>query len=110
MISYEDFTKPDIRVGQIIEAEDLPKARNPSFKLTINFGATLGERISCAQLTENYTPQKLVGMLVLGVVNLPPMRIAGVESTVLTLGAKDEAGHCVLATVERDAVVGGQIY
>jgi len=51
---YEDFQKLDIRVGKIVEAEDFPEARKPSYKLKIDFGENIGIKKSCAQLPQNY--------------------------------------------------------
>jgi tRNA-binding protein len=75
MAVYEDFQKLDVRVGKIIEVEDFPQARKPSFKLRIDFGDDIGVKRSCAQLTQNYTKDELDGRLVLGVVNLPRRQI-----------------------------------
>src|SRR6185437_3066010 len=84
-ITWDDFTKVDIRVGRIVEAEDFPKARKPAYKLRIDFGE-LGVKTSSAQITKYYDKVDLVGKLVLAVVNFPPRQIATFFSEVLTLG------------------------
>ncbi len=55
MATIDDFNQLDIRVGRIVEVEDFPEARKPSYKLKIDFGKELGIKRSCAQLVKNYT-------------------------------------------------------
>jgi|SRR5579875_927233 len=85
LISPDEFFRADVRVGLVLEAEEFPAARNPAYKLLIDFGE-LGTRTSSAQLTTLYQPGDLVGRLVIAVVNFPPRRIAGFRSEVLVLG------------------------
>ncbi len=75
MAAIEDFDKLDIRVGKIIEVNDFPEARKPSYKLTIDFGSEIGVKHSSAQLVKHYKKEELVGKKVLGVVNFPPRQI-----------------------------------
>lgn len=111
MATYEDFLKIDIRVGKIVKVEDFPEARKPAYKLTIDFGPEVGQKVSSAQLVKHYDKEELLGRLVLGVVNFPPKKIGPFVSEVLTLGAPDEQGDCVLVEPSKeDAVVGGRLY
>ncbi len=85
-IAFSDFLKVDIRVGQIIELLDNPKARQPAYVLTIDFGE-FGKKTSSAQITENYSKEELLGKQIIAVVNFPVKRVAGVKSEVLVLAA-----------------------
>jgi len=109
MTGLEAFGALDLRVGRILAAEPLARARKPAYKLSLDLGA-LGLKGSSAQITDLYTPETLIGRLVICAVNLGPRRIAGFTSEVLVLGAPDEAGRVVLLTVEREVSLGGRVY
>ena len=94
-ISFADFLKVDIRVGQVIEVRDNPKSRLPAYVLKIDFGE-LGHKISSAQITENYSQEELIGKQVVAVVNFPPKRVAGVKSEVLVIAAVCQNSGTVL--------------
>lgn len=109
MTGLEAFGALDLRVGRVLVAEPLAGARKPAYKLSIDLGA-LGLKGSSAQITDLYTPETLVGRLVVCAVNLGTRRIAGFTSEVLVLGAPDDAGRVVLLAVERDVPLGGKVY
>ncbi|KAJ56203.1 tRNA-binding protein [Actibacterium mucosum KCTC 23349] len=109
-ISFDDFLKLDIRVGQIVQAEPFPEARKPAIKLWVDFGAEIGVRKSSAQITVHYAPDTLVGKRVMGVVNFPPRQIGKFMSEVLVLGVPDENDAVVLLTPDKDVPLGGRMY
>jgi tRNA-binding protein len=109
-ISWEDFEKVDVRVGNVVEAQPFPEARKPSIKLTVDFGPQVGTRRTSAQLTAHYEPEDLVGRQVIAVVNFPTKRIAGFKSEVLVLGAPDEAGEVVLLSPDHEVPPGGRMF
>ncbi|MGP3698798.1 tRNA-binding protein [Rhodobacter sp. NSM] len=110
MISYDDFSRVDIRVGRITRAEPFPEARKPALKLWVDFGGEIGEKRSSAQITRHYEPERLVGRQVLAVVNFPPRQIGKVLSEVLVLGVPDDAGEVVLIGPDQDVPLGGRLY
>ena len=110
IISYEDFSKVDIRVGTIIFVEDFPQARKPAYKLTIDFGPSIGTKKSSVQITHHYTKEQLMGMQVLGVVNFAPKQIGPFISEALTLGLPDEQGAVVLITPSKKVPNGGKLF
>src|SRR3546814_5091224 len=74
-VTYEDFTRVDVRVGTIVDAQPFPEARRPAFKLWVDLGAEIGVKKSSAQVTVHYDPAGLVGLQVAAVVNFPPRQI-----------------------------------
>jgi tRNA-binding protein len=108
-ISWEEFVKVDLRAGTVVRAEEFPEARKPAYRIWVDFGE-LGVKQTSAQVTRFYSPTGLVGMRVVGVVNLPPKRIAGFESQFLLTGFEHEDGGVVLAQPERDVPDGARLY
>ncbi|MBD3638438.1 MAG: tRNA-binding protein [Crocinitomicaceae bacterium] len=94
-ISWEDFTKVDMRVGTIIAVDDFPEARNPSYKLRIDFG-DLGEKKSSAQITSLYSKEDLLGRQIIAVVNFPKKQIGPFMSECLVLGIYGEGNDVIL--------------
>ena len=109
-IAYADFERVDIRVGTVVDAQPFPEARKPAIKLWVDFGAGIGVKRSSAQLTVHYTPDRLIGRQVMGVVNFPPRRIGGFESEVLVLGLPDENGAVVLLRPDLKVPDGGRMF
>lgn len=109
-ITFEDFLKVDVRVGRVITAEAFPEARKPAYKLTIDFGPTIGVKRSSAQITEHYALDDLPGRLVAAVVNFPPRQIGKFMSEVLTLGFPDERGAVVLFAPDKAVPIGGRLF
>jgi len=101
LITFEDFLKLDIRVGEIIEAEYFEKAKKPAYKLTIDFGEEIGIKKSSAQITSFYTENDLIGKQILAVVNFPKKNIAGFQSEVLVLGTYSEGGVVLVVPDKR---------
>src|SRR5882762_2514745 len=100
MTTFQAFEQLDIRIGTVRSARIHPTARKPSIQLDVDFGA-MGTKQSSAQLTRLYKPEDLVGRQVIGIVNLPPRRIADFTSEVLVLGALPDAETVVLLGPDR---------
>lgn len=109
-ITFDDFMKVDIRVGQITRVEPFPEARKPAYKLWVDMGPELGVKKSSAQITVHYDLETLVGRKVMAVVNFPPRQIGPVMSEVLVLGVPDEDNEVVLLKPDLDVPVGGRLY
>ncbi len=109
-ISYSDFRKVDMRVGQVLSAADFPEARKPAYRLEIDFGKEIGVKKSSAQLTKRYSKDALVGRRVIAIVNFAPKQIANFSSEVLVLGVDDGDGGIILLQPESDATPGTQVY
>ncbi|WP_405572012.1 tRNA-binding protein [Winogradskyella sp. Asnod2-B02-A] len=86
IITYEDFTKVDLRIGTIIDVKDFPNAHRPAYQLTIDFG-DLGIKKSSAQITTQYQKEDLLKRQIVAVVNFPKKQIANFMSECLVVGA-----------------------
>jgi len=108
MLEWSDFEKIDMRVGRIVEIQDFPEARNPSYKLKIDFGKEIGIKKSAAQITELYKKEDLLNRLVVCVVNFKPKQIANFVSECLVMGAYSEDGVVLLKT-DKEIKIGSKI-
>ena len=104
IITFEDFTKVDLRIGTIIEVNDFPEARRPAYQIKIDFG-DLGMKKTSAQITAVYTKEELLQKQVVAVVNFPKKQIGSFMSECLLLGAVD--GREVIILNPEDQVKNG---
>lgn len=108
-ITWEDFTKVELRVGRVISAEPFPEARKPAYILQVDFGPEIGVRKSSAQVTALYSPEDLIGKLVVGVVNFPKKQIGPLMSECLITGFHNENGEVALCVPDRDVPLGAKL-
>ena len=110
MADYNDFVKIDIRAGVITRAEIFERARNPAYKVWVDFGPDLGVKASSAQITHHYKIEELPGRPVLGVVNIGQRNIAGFVSEFLLLGLPDAKGQIHLASYDnKESLLGAKL-
>ncbi len=110
-ITYDDFRRIDMRVGEIVEVQEFERARNPSYKVQVNLGEEIGIRHSSVKAKLAYTREELLGRQVIAVVNFPPKNIAGFLSEVLILGVEKEDGSLsLLEPSRRPAKLGFRVY
>ena len=105
-IQWADFEKVELRVGTITVVEAFPEARQPAWKLTVDFGEEVGTRRSSAQITDLYTDEELVGKQILAVVNFPPKQIGPFMSECLVTGFVQDDGSVVLAVPDKPVANG----
>lgn len=94
-ISFDDFSKLDIRIGTIIEVSDFDKARKPAYQLKIDFGS-LGIKQSSAQIIALYSKSNLLNRQIIAIVNFKRKQIANFFSDCLVLGVANSDGKIVL--------------
>jgi len=100
-VSWQDFEKVELRVGTIVDAEAFPEARQPAYKLKVDFGEDVGIKNSSAQITHLYALKELIGKQILGVVNFPPKQIGPFMSECLVTGFFQKDGSVVLAVPDK---------
>jgi tRNA-binding protein len=108
MITWQDFEKVEIRTGTIMSVEAFPEARNPAYKLKIDFGE-LGIKSSSAQITRLYKKEELVGKQIVAVVNFAPKQVANFISDCLVMGVVLDNKEVVLLQPERKVPDGKRI-
>lgn len=109
-ISYEDFAKVDLISGTVVKAEVFERAKNPSYKIWVDFGDKIGVKQTAAQVTKHYTPESLVNKQVVGCVNLAPRNIAGFMSEFLLVGFPDENKSVCLVTIDPKVPNGEKLF
>ena len=108
-IEWSDFMKVELRVGKVIQSEVFQQARKPAYILHIDFGAELGIKKSSAQITQLYSPEGLVGKLVLAVVNFPKKQIGPIQSECLVTGFHNADGHVALCVPDAEVPLGARL-
>ena len=104
--SFDDFTKMDIRVGTILEAEKIKKA-DKLLKLLVDTG--LDKRTIVSGIAKYYTPQEVIGKKVTVLLNLAPRKIRGVESQGMILMAENDKGELCFVVPEKEFHPGADI-
>lgn len=100
-ISFEDFLKVELRVGEVVAAEIFAAARKPAYILHVDFGPEIGVLKSSAQITVHYQPDDLIGKQVVAVVNFPAKQIGPIQSQCLVTGFHDENGAVALCVPDK---------
>lgn len=108
-IEWDDFERVDMRVGKIVQVEEFPESRNPSYWMTLDFGPDIGIKHSSAAIREIYHKEELVGRQVVAVVNFPPKQIAHHLSEVLVLAAVNPDGSMRLLAPDDEVRLGARI-
>lgn len=108
-ISWDDFTKVELRVGRVVAAEVFKEARKPAYVLQLDFGPELGVKKSSAQITHLYRPEDLVGKQVVAVVNFPKKQIGPLMSECLVTGFHNENGEVALCVPDRPVPLGTRL-
>ena len=102
--TFEDFSKLDLRVGTILEAEKMPKA-NKLFVLKVDTGIDV--RTIVSGIAEHFSPEEIIGKRVTVLVNLAPRTLRGVESQGMILMTNNTEGKLVFVNPDADGVDNG---
>ena len=108
-ISWNDFIKIELRVGRITAAAPFAEARKPAYVLQVDFGPELGSRKSSAQITHLYTPEELIGRLVVAVLNFPKKQIGPIMSECLVTGFHTSQGEVALCVPDKAVPLGAKL-
>ena len=104
--SFEDFSKMDIRIGTILEAERVPKTEK-LLKLLIDTG--IDKRTVVSGIAEFYKPEDIIGKQVSILVNLAPRKIKGIESNGMILMAENSNGELAFVSPSKEINNGGTV-
>ena len=108
LIDWKDFTKIEMRIGTIISAKSFKEAKNPAYKINVDFGA-FGIKKTSAQNTKLYRPEDIIGKQIVAVINFPPKQIANIMSECLILGGLGNNEEVTLLQPERTLKNGARI-
>lgn len=106
-ISFEEFQKLDLRIGKIVEANQISGSRN-LIRMIVDFGTE--KRQAVAGLLQWYKPEELVGKKYAFILNLQRRKFMGIESQCMILAAEDNKGNVVALQPEKDIAEGSKIH
>ena len=106
--NVENFMELDIRVGEIISAEEFPEINKPSYLLNIDFGEEIGVKKTSAQIT-NYSMESLINRKCIGIINLGDKQIGSIMSQCLILGSVNKKGNVLLLTPDENSSLGDKV-
>ena len=107
-INWPDFEKVFLAAGTIVKAEVFPEAKQPAYKIEVDFGE-FGLKKTSAQNTDLYTPEELIGKQIVGVINFPKKQIGPFMSEFLLTGFYQEDGKVVIAIPEKPIKNGSKL-
>ena len=108
-ITWTHFEAVEMRAGTIVRVENFPEARQPAYKITVDFGPEIGLKRTSARVTAVYSTEELVGKQVMGVLNFPAKQIGPFRSEFLLAGFYRADGAVVLAIPEREVQNGARL-
>jgi methionine--tRNA ligase beta chain len=109
IVEFNEWQVIDLRVAQIKKIEDIPGA-DKLYKLTVNVGKELGERVICAGIKQYYSKDELKNKKIVIFVNLKPRLMKGIESQgMLLAGVSEDHSKVVLISPEKDIENGCRI-
>lgn len=106
LVSFDDFSKMDIRTATILDAEKVPKTTK-LLKLKIDTGIDV--RIIVSGIAEHYEPKDIIGKQISIIANLEPRKIKGIESKGMILMAEDKDGKLVMVQPDRNVSNGSTV-
>lgn len=106
--SFETFEALDIRAGRIVKVDDAA-TRKPTYRLTIDLGPEIGQKVSCGAY-RNYSKEQLIGKTVICVINFGSKKMGPEISEILVLGIANTIGETIYITTESDVPLGGQVF
>ncbi len=106
LISIEDFTRAELKVGKVVFAEKVEKSEK-LLRLKVDIGNE--ERQIVAGIAKAYTPDDLIGKKIVVVTNLKPAKLMGIESHGMLLAATDEEGRLSVLSVDREVKQGARV-
>jgi methionyl-tRNA synthetase len=106
IISFDEFKRMDLRVGEILSAERVP-GTDKLLKIEINLGTE--KRTMVAGVADTYAPEEMVGKKLVVIVNLKPAVIRGIESQAMLLAAETGDGKAIIPFFDRDIPAGSKV-
>ena len=106
-IPFDAFAQLDIRVGKVLEVDEIPQARKPLYRIRVDLGDA-GAKQCVAGIKPYYSKEQLVGKQVVAVVNLQPRPIAGVVSECMLLASFTESELSLLIP-DKDMPLGSKV-